>query len=562
MAEVMEKQEQAGTPEAPAAGTAVQEAPAKKSLRQKWKDMPRRKRRRIIRWTIILLILIAAAVVLGRVFGGDKGEAQKEIIRDEVRYGSITAKVEGNGLTRAKSSEVITMTTAGTVMDVLVNEGDVVTQGTPLFVIDSPAAQSAVQQARNNVEGFRKKLSQAEKDIAGLNLAPTYPGKLMETVTLNPGDEVTKGQKLAVLADDTRMRLTQYYSYAYAGELWVGQTVDVSVPALMTTIPGTIEAVHMVSRITPEGSQLFSAEILLSNEGALTAEMAASATVTINGETVYPYEPGKLEYYRTGDLCSTVNGTVISSSLVDYLQVSAGQVLVQVDGEQSESELFTIQKDLEEAQKELETAQKNLDNCNAVAPIDGTVIGLTIQPGDEIQANTTIVTISDTSVITVAATVDERNVSYVKAGMMVELEQWDKQAMGMVESVSLASTVNNGVATYPLTISVDNADGSVQVNSYISYSLIASQNDNCLILPIQCVRTTMLEDGSDVYVVFVEGDRPENAVEVMVNEEIPKGFWAVPVEIGIQDNYNIEIKSGVEEGTTVFTQIQSDYAWG
>ena len=247
---------------------------------------------------------------------------------------------------------------------------------------------------------------------------------------------------------------------------------------------------------------------------------------------------------------------------MDYLQVSAGQVLVQVDGEQSESELFTIQKDLEEAQKELETAQKNLDNCNAVAPIDGTVIGLTIQPGDEIQANTTIVTISDTSVITVAATVDERNVSYVKAGMMVELEQWDKQAMGMVESVSLASTVNNGVATYPLTISVDNADGSVQVNSYISYSLIASQNDNCLILPIQCVRTTMLEDGSDVYVVFVEGDRPENAVEVMVNEEIPKGFWAVPVEIGIQDNYNIEIKSGVEEGTTVFTQIQSDYAWG
>jgi len=49
MAEVMEKQEQAGIPEAPAAGTAVQEAPAKKSLRQKWKDMPRRKRRRIIR---------------------------------------------------------------------------------------------------------------------------------------------------------------------------------------------------------------------------------------------------------------------------------------------------------------------------------------------------------------------------------------------------------------------------------------------------------------------------------------------------------------------------------
>ena len=41
------------------------------------------------------------------------------------------------------------------------------------------------------------------------------------------------------------------------------------------------------------------------------------------------------------------------------------------------------------------------------------------------------------------------------------------------------------------------------------------------------------------------------------DEEIPEGFWPVPVEIGIQDNYNVEIKSGVEEGTEVFTQILS-----
>ena len=80
----------------------------------------------------------------------------------------------------------------------------------------------------------------------------------------------------------------------------------------------------MVSRITPEGSKLFSADIIVENEGALTADMVASATVTVNGETVYPYEAGKLEYYRTGDLMSTVDGTVISSNLVDYLQVSAG----------------------------------------------------------------------------------------------------------------------------------------------------------------------------------------------------------------------------------------------
>ena len=63
--------------------------------------------------------------------------------------------------------------------------------------------------------------------------------------------------------------------------------------------------------------------------------------------------------------------------------------------------------------------------------------------------------------------------------------------------------------------------------------------------------------------VYVQGDRPDNAIEVpFVEEEIPEGYWAVPVEIGIQDNYNVEIKSGVNDGDTVFTQMITDQAWG
>ena len=248
---------------------------------------------------------------------------------------------------------------------------------------------------------------------------------------------------------------------------------------------------------------------------------------------------------------------------MDYLQVSAGQVLVRIDGEQSEGELFTIQQNLETAREELKTAEENLANCNAVAPIDGKVIGLSIQPGDEVAANTAVITISDTSTIIVNANVDERNISYVKAGMTVDLDQWGTPAFGTVDSVSLSSTVSNGAAMYPMVISADNSEGTIQVNSYINYSLVASQNDNCLVLPLQCVRTVSMEDGTPVTVVFVSGSRPENAIDVpTMEEEIPEGFWAVPVEIGISDNQNVEIKSGVEEGTEVFTQIQSLQAWG
>lgn len=560
MSEVMEREEQL-TPE-----LEPQTEPEKSSLKQKWKNMPRKKRRRLIRWIIILAILAAAGLMLYKIFGGSGGKTETEIMTAEVQYGSITATVEGSGMTRAKNSEAITITTAGTMSEVFVTEGQQVTAGDPLFTVDSPAARTAVDKARADVAGYEKQLSALQKDIAGLNLTAPHAGKIMlgeDAPKLNPGEEISKGTVVAQLNDDTKMRLEQYYSYAYAGDLYVGQKVEVSVPTLMTTISGTVEAVHMVSRITPEGSKLFSAEILVDNEGALTAEMVASATVTVDGETVYPYEPGKLEYYRTTDLKSTVNGTILVNNLVDYLQVSAGQVLVQIDGESSENEMFNIQQSLETAQEELEKAEKNLANCSAVAPIDGTVIGLTLQPGDEINTQNPIVTISDTSTLTVSATVDERNISYVKAGMMVDLDQWDTLATGTVESVSLSSTVNNGVATYPMTITVDNYEGTLQVNSSINYTLIASQNDNCLVLPLQAVRTVTMEDGSMATVVYVQGDRPDNAIEVpFVEEEIPEGYWAVPVEIGIQDNYNVEIKSGVEEGTVVFTQMQSASTWG
>ena len=522
------------------------------------KPMSPKKKRKLIR-RIVALVIVAALAAAGFKFLGGKGKEEAQVITDFVSYGAITSTVEGSGITKAKNSETITLTTAGTVQDVMVTEGEQVTAGTPLFTIDSEAARTAVQKAESDLKGYEKQLNTLQKDIAGLNLSAGYPGKLMDVVTLNPGDTISKGQKVATLSDDTRLRLTQYYSYAYEGAIYQGQSVNVSIPALMTTLTGTVEAVHMVSRITPEGSKLFSADILVKNPGSLTADMTASATLTVNGETVYPYEAGKLAYYRTGDLCSTVNGTVISSSLIDYLQVSEGQVLVRIDGEESESELFSLQQNVEEAQKALDTARTNPEHCSAVAPIDGTVIGLMLQPGMEIEANTAAITIADTSTIMVDATVDERNVSYVKPGMMVTIDQWGSTFMGTVESVSLNSKAENGVASYPMVITVDNYDGTLMTGSYVNYSLVASENDNCLVLPIQCVKSVLLEDGSAGSVVFVKGDRPDNAIELTVEVDgVPKDFWPVPVEIGLSDDYNVEIKSGVEEGMEVFTTVQTE----
>lgn len=518
----------------------------------------RKKRKKTVRRIIAAVLVLAIGFTLLKKFGKKEGEA--EIGTAIVDYGSITSMVNGNGMVKAKKSESITLATAGTVGDVFVTEGQKVAAGDPLFTYDSPDAEKKVREAKTNIEGYQKQLNAAYKDIAKLNLTAPYAGKLLETVKLTVGDEVG-AQKVATLVDDTQMRLTQYYSYAYQSKLYAGQTVQVSVPALMSSIDGRVEKVHMVKRVTSEGSELFSVEIVVPNAGVLAKDMAASATVVVNGETVYPYEAGKLDYYRTSEL-SIPAGTVVATNLIDYLSVSAGEPLVQVNGENTENTIFDLEQSLQKAQKELEEAEKNAAYANAVAPIDGMVIGLSITPGQEITASATALTISDTNTVTISATVDERNVSYLKVGMGVDLNQWGNPSFGTISSVSLSSSVNNGVATYPFTIEADNADGTLQINSNINYNLTASQSDNCLVLPIQAVRTVGLEDGTSATVVYLKADSmPDNAIELPYSDEtIPEGFYPVQVEIGIQDNNNVEIKSGVEQGDEVFTQYMTGSA--
>ena len=66
----------------------------------------------------------------------------------------------------------------------------------------------------------------------------------------------------------------------------------------------------------------------------------------------------------------------------------------------------------------------------------------------------------------------------------------------------------------------------------------------------------------DLRTVYLKADSmPDNAIELPYSDEtIPEGFYPVQVEIGIQDNNNVEIKSGVEQGAEVFTQYMTGSA--
>ncbi len=541
------------------------ESEQKPEKKKKQRKKLSKKQKRII--TLVVVLAVAAAIVtaLSKFLSGGEGEA--EIMTQPVGYGSITSTVEGSGTAKAKESKAINITTAGTVLDVFVNEGDQVQAGTKLFTIDSPNARTAVDKARQDVEARQKEVDQLIEAGDNLTVRAEFAGKLIEVKDIpEVGEEIGSGTPLATLVDDRTLKLEQYYSYAYESDIYPGQSVTVSIPAVMEQLPGRVAEVNKVSRISPEGSRLFQVMIELTNPGTLGADMAASAVIEANGQTIYPYEQGTLKYNRSIDVATKVSGKVEWEHILNYMDVSAGQELMRITGDKNDVELYNAREALKTAEEDLKKAEENLANLNAVAPISGTVIGLAITPGMEIQANTAVISIADTTTIQVTAQVDERNISYIKAGMFVDINQWGNTYSGFVETVSLNPEYVNGAAMYPATILVDNTEGQMYTGGSVTYSLVASESENCLVLPIQCVKYVPdPETGENLSVVFVEtAERPENAVDVDISSlNVPEeGFFAVPVETGISDKYNVEILSGVNEGDIVFMQKLQNISWG
>ncbi len=556
MAEVLDQ-------EAPQTETpAAQQAPAASGFSEA-APAPRKKkknRKRIIRRIITLLIL--AALLVGGYFlwkrlGADKDEGTGEVLTEMVSRGSITSVVEGSGAAVAKNSASVTLLSGGQVLDVYVKEGDYVHKGDPLYTIESSDAEARVNDALKSISNYEKELSKLREEANDLNVRAEYTGKLLNVSDIKVGDAISKNQEIATLVDDTKMLLSLYFSYIYENDIFVGQEATVSVPITMAQLPGTVHEIHKVRRVSPEGSNLFEVVFVLDNPGSLTADMEATATVLAEGETVYPYEAGKLKYFRENKLKAKVNGDVSWVSLYNYGPVSAGQSVLTLTADSSETEIASLENQLRSARRTLEDAQKNLDSLNAFAPIDGTVLSIGITQGEEAKTGTVAVNIADTTTMIVNTNVDEMYVSFVKAGMPVDLKLGERDMIGLIDSVSLSAKSENGVARFPMVISVDNSEELLMSGAYVNYSFTASQSEDCLLVPIQCVKSAQTAAGDNCKVLFVQSDVPlESSVELdLAMMTIPEGFQPVYVEVGISDNRNTEILSDIEEGTVVYAGV-------
>ena len=533
---------------------------------------PERKpgRRLTVRRGAALLLVLALAA--GAALGGEalffSGEEQTPLT-EQTTYGSLSTTLSGTGTTMPADSVTYTTASEAEITGVYVSAGDTVEVGELLYTQDDSELddqieeyQDQITEQENQLDDYQEQLAQLQEEIAALTVKAPFAGRITD-VAVDMGDNMAAGTKLATLVDDSQMCLTQYFSYAYEDQVYVGMKAGVSVASLMLNQEGTVTDIQMVDRVTAEGTHCFAVTVTLDNPGAFTEGMTgAGYLVADSGEKLYPSVDGELEYRRSQDLTAEGGGEGTGIGAVDYEQVSAGAVLVQLDGADYQKQVESVNKQITQTQEKIvqlqeksaEAEEKRSDYA-VTAELAGKIIMVNVREGESPrEAGQTAVVLYNLDSMTITANIDELDIDGIAMGMEVDITQSgaesDTHYTGTVTEISYEATNSNGVAYFPITITIPSG-GALSAGVNVSYSITVGDESEGVLAPIAALKST-----SQGTCLFVKADAaPDNAVE-LEDGVVPDGFYAVPVETGVSNSRYVRILSGVEEGVEVFTRYQ------
>lgn len=531
-----------------------------------------KKKRKFTRKRVISLV-VATALLCGAGFGVKVlffSEEDAVALTGFTTYGSLSTSIEGTGTTLPADSYTVTAaSTSAKITGVYVSAGDTVEVGDLLYTQDDSElddeideCQSEIDSLNDQIDDYNDQLSDLQDTLSELTITAPFVGRVVD-LNAEVGDEIQKGTKLLTLVDDSKMTLTEYFSYAYESQIYEGMPAGVSISSLMNTFDGTVTKIEKVDRLTSEGTRCFAVTITVTNPGALTEGMTGAAWVTSDaGDKIYPAVEGSLEYYSSKTLAAGAAGDLLTVNVVDYQKVSAGQTLITIDGSDYRDQISSIEKKIAQAQERITTYKERMadteesrSDYNVTSDIAGKVIMVNVRVGETPRSGMTAVAVYNLDNMEISANIDELDIDSIEMGMEVKIVKSgsggdNENYTGTVTEISYEATNSDGVAYFPVTITIP-ANGELSAGVNVSYYISVGDAEEGVLAPLSA-----LKDTTEGTCLFVKADsKPDGAVD-LEDGVVPDGFYAVPVEVGSTNSQYARILSGVEEGAEVFTRYQ------
>lgn len=297
----------------------------------------------------------------------------------------------------------------------------------------------------------------------------------------------------------------------------IGSVQTVSTVSVKTLVTGELKSVGF-----QQGDDVHKGEILFQIDPAPYQAALAQAQATLARDQATE-NLAAVEAKRYGEL--------------------AAQGIVSTEQSQQEQASFaadeaTVQAD----QAAVNTARLNLGYCTIPSPIDGRTGSLLVQPGNIVEANSTVlVTINQISPIYVAFSVPQQYLSELQAANQSQPLAVTAQAQGQTQLdrgqlTFINNTIDNTTGTIQLMATFENEGQRLWPGEYVNVEVTTGQENNAVVVPSSAVLTGQ----DDMYVYVLDGNKVESRTVVT----------------GLVDRDKTVISKGLQPGEMVVTDGQ------
>ncbi|HEY3081793.1 MAG TPA: efflux RND transporter periplasmic adaptor subunit [Chloroflexota bacterium] len=262
--------------------------------------------------------------------------------------------------------------------------------------------------------------------------------------------------------------------------------------------------------------------------GGPTAEEVRQADAQVESATATQQSAlAKLEAVRQGPKSAEVQAA--RSALVQaqtQLALKRSPALPQ--------EVALAEESIKAAELQVQQVQLELENAVLLAPFDGVVGALGANVGEQVGAGTAILTLIDPKATRVDVSVDEADIGRLAPGKPATITfdpLPEKRFTGKVLGIAPSATVQQGVATYTVSVSIDDADQPLPAGMSANVSIVVAQKENVVLVPNRAIKRF----GRNQVVDVLTGDKSESR----------------QIKTGLGNEQFTEVVEGVAEGEMV-----------
>jgi macrolide-specific efflux system membrane fusion protein len=217
----------------------------------------------------------------------------------------------------------------------------------------------------------------------------------------------------------------------------------------------------------------------------------------------------------------------------------------------NKAQLAALQAQAKQAQSTLDADQANLGFTKIYAPMAGTVVALSAQQGQTINATQSapiILRIADLDTMTVWTQVSEADVPRLKVGMdayFTTLGDQTTRWQGKLQQIQPTPTVVNNVVLYPALFDVANPDGRLMTQMSAQVFFVVAGVKNAVTVPVAALKPAA--DGNAAAPDDQQDAKPYEVRVMGANGRAERR----QVWIGVTNRVSAEVLSGLNPGDVV-----------